>query len=768
MNRTMLRLFGLVVCGVLATTAFAGGPQNVYDYENRVPYVWVPQNWPGGAVPVYTDLGNLGILSNARANQLTEAGWAQWTNVPTSSFAAAVAGDFSSLGLGDITDGSVTDVIGAFNGGGIHVIYDNDGNIMRNFFGVTPTSVLGISNLDFVAADGPEILEAWTVLSGPAVRSNDPNGDAFFGVFTHEFGHALNLAHSQANGATNTNADQPQARDCAAPWTGKPALSQHETMYPSISVTPTGSGAGMGTVDRLDDIAAISDLYPAPGWPQAFGTIRGKILTNDGKEITGVNVIARNVADPFNDVISYLSGQLSKGFAGPDGTFVLRGLTPGASYVIYVDNLISGAFAVPRLLALPGPEEYYNGVMESGNGETDDRCAYTPVAAAAGVETTANISFNKVKGAPTIQFIEAAGIIPTDITPDGSVVVGAIGSSSVFRWSEADGFQNVGGFPSGQPAISDDGSRIAANVKDEIGSTWFGLYENGGWSFLEPVSGVTPCGSGATVTWGSVYDISGDGSTIVGLAYTNGCATGGVRAFKWTEAGGTELLPKYDSPTRAGRANAVNYDGSVIVGWDDASTGNRRGTYWIGGVPQLIQPDPSLPFAGEALDVTRDGRFIVGLNHSRNSWRFSLSGGLEDLGNLAGGRSSGAGSTGDDGAIVTGWTDTFTTRLPAIWTAELGWSNFVQFMNSQGTYAQDIVFLNATASSADGKTITGFGNSIFGQVGWILKAPKAVVCHVSPGHPTDKSHTLDVSFPGGLGDHLAHGDTLGLCQHGGM
>jgi len=29
------------------------------------------------------------------------------------------------------------------------------------------------------------------------------------------------------------------------------------------------------------------------------------------------------------------------------------------------------------------------------------------------------------------------------------------------------------------------------------------------------------------------------------------------------------------------------------------------------------------------------------------------------------------------------------------------------------------------------------------------------------------THNLDVSFPEGLGDHLAHGDTVGLCQHGG-
>jgi len=59
----------LLVAG-LATAAFAGGPIYTYDYENRIPYAWNMSSWPNGQVPVYSDLGTLGVLSNQRATHM--------------------------------------------------------------------------------------------------------------------------------------------------------------------------------------------------------------------------------------------------------------------------------------------------------------------------------------------------------------------------------------------------------------------------------------------------------------------------------------------------------------------------------------------------------------------------------------------------------------------------------------------------------------------------------------------------------------------------
>ena len=135
---------------------------------------------------------------------------------------------------------NIASVIGTFNGGGIHVVYDDDGAILANYFGVPPTAVLGITDIEWVANGSPEVLEAWMVLSGPGVRAEDPSGIGFAGVVTHEMGHALNLAHTQANGAAlpSNLSDPPQPPGCGAPWTGGPDDSQGETMYPYITPEP--------------------------------------------------------------------------------------------------------------------------------------------------------------------------------------------------------------------------------------------------------------------------------------------------------------------------------------------------------------------------------------------------------------------------------------------------------------------------------------------------------------------------------------------------
>ncbi|MGH9870418.1 MAG: hypothetical protein ACREAA_19970 [Candidatus Polarisedimenticolia bacterium] len=763
-----------LLLGAAATTVWAGGPNHTFDYENQIPYAWRMENWPGGAVPVYTDLGNLKnsnpLITNERADQLTVQGWDQWNNVATSSFQAQVMGDFSLIGLGDINRTNALSVLGAFNGGGVHVIYDTDGQILQNVLGIF--GALGVTSIEWVEDDGPEILEAWVILNGNSVRTTDINGLGFAGVFTHEFGHAVNLGHSQANGAAFGFSDPSRPRDCAAPWTVGPAAPQIETMYPFIDHNPTGSGAGMASVDRIDDIAAISNLYPEPGWPDSHGTIRGKVFLSDEEtEVTAVNVIARNISDPFNDFASYISGQVSKGQVGPDGSFELNGLTAGAQYVLYADNLVQGAFNVPRLLVLPGPEEYYNGVNESGDGEDDDRCAWTTVTAATAVPATVDIALNKVKGAPVFRVLPPQ-VLPHDMTPDGGVIVGGAGSQ-VFRWTDEGGLTLLGGDMSagGQVSVSDDGLRIAGMTRDPNNILAWALHENGAWTVLprRPES-VAHCGG----NWGIVMDMSGDGSTIVGGTWGNGCATAGFRATKWTAAGGTVALAKYpDSPTRASRANAVNFDGTIFGGWDDHITGFRRGAYWMNGVVNVFEPNPSaVNIHGETLKSNSAGTILVGTNGTnlKGGWRYFTSTGVMEILSVNNGptdRQGSAAALSEDGEVITGWNMTTSTRIPTIWTSALGWFDFNLFLKSQGTSTEGIGISNALAVSADGRRIAGGAASLFGNLGWILDTPKSVLCHRPPDHPGGKTITIDVTFPQGVPDHLAHGDTFGMCQHGG-
>ena len=94
-------------------------------------------------VRVYTDLGKLGALDSQAIGAQVANAFAQWTNVETADFEATIVGDFSAIGLPDIVAQNATSVIGKDNGGGIHVIYDDDGSILKNVLGADD-SVLGM------------------------------------------------------------------------------------------------------------------------------------------------------------------------------------------------------------------------------------------------------------------------------------------------------------------------------------------------------------------------------------------------------------------------------------------------------------------------------------------------------------------------------------------------------------------------------------------------------------------------------------------------
>jgi len=808
--KTMMRLLGAtLIVGVAATTAFAGGFNYMFDPVNKIPYRWHLENWPNGAVPVHTDLGGLGLMDNTMTTNWVIGALAQWTNLPTSSYKAEVVGTVADFGLGDITPANADQVFpNHYNGGGITVVYDYDGHIFADYLGFNPYTIAGIALPEFVAPGTDELLEYTLFLNGFVQYFNDYDGRAYSGIITHELGHCANLAHSQVNGAVFRQGDPPLPYGCTTvPYPGLPTRQQIETMYPFIDQQITGTGEFIFTVDKLDDIAAISDLYPEPGWPQNYGTIQGtiksltKILGNGGGptvQVGSVNVIARNVADPFNDFTSIVSGGLTRGEAGPDGTFALHGLTPGAQYVVYVDNLAAGAFPYPRLETLPGPEEWYNGALESGDGTTDDRCAWTPVPVAAGTTATADITFNRVKGAPTWTLFDFLGV-PRSMTPDGSTMVGTIStsSSSYFLWSVTGGYQEIGGFANigGMPAISDDGSKVAGNFM-ENGVVKWALWDRSTqtWTTLPPPP-TTPqspaCASVAEVNhvqvfvpnYGAVWGISGDGSTVVGntpqLNSFGTCRR--FRATKWTAAGGSVVLPKAapDNNTQTSRGNWASYDGSIIAGYDESPV--RSGAYWVNGVEHFVQGTPIATLAnyyGECAQITRDGSVIVGgtgynspppASYTGGAYKhFTADGHNEIIGttNDPNRINSTAYRTEDAAEVVGGFDRIATGDVTKFWTNEVGWVELEGFLNAQGTYLDGPAIGFIQGMSADGTIWAGSAVTASGTFPYRVEIPKAIVCHKAPGS-TQAPKNLDVTFPGGLADHLAHGDTLGLCQSGG-
>src|SRR4030095_5491966 len=293
-------IISTIIFAIIAVVSInAAGPLMMWSKPDRIPYRWDLST----PVKVYTDSGPFEVVPPQYTpipNEVADAAVAfsigQWNDVESSSFQAEIAGDFNSIGLPDLNSPANAGlVIGPDNGGGVHVIYDANGSIMAQYLGV-PTSVLGIAQPEWADETTGVITESWVIVNSTQRWVGDDQLQNFRAVFTHEFGHAINLAHSQTNGAIQQYADSKGPLSCGTtlPYSTAITLNDRETMYPFLNVRPgTGNGLQMSTVNVSDDKTSVSNLYPAPGYPETHGSITGRILKTEQSEgLTGINVIA--------------------------------------------------------------------------------------------------------------------------------------------------------------------------------------------------------------------------------------------------------------------------------------------------------------------------------------------------------------------------------------------------------------------------------------------------------------------------------------------
>jgi len=767
----------IACCFALTSVAFAGGPllvdpatKSAYHYDTSQP------------IPVYYDLGNLGIVTDYSTNpptlvtfdntvgkNLVTKGYADWSAIKTSSMRANVIGDFSKIGLPDIDSTNVTDIIGTSNGRGIYVIFDADGSIMQNFFGVGP-NVLGISSPQFSITGTTIITESWTVLNGTAIDPADPNAQYFQGVATHEFGHSLGTAHTQTNGAAYFYNDNVGPNSCSVlPYPRGLTSADVETMYPYIDPTAfTGTGMAQANIHTTDTIASFSDLYPGPGWTNAYGTITGKVFDVDGKtELTGVNVIARNLANPYVDSTSALTGQMTQGLLGPDGSYTLHGLKPGAKYVVYVDAITAGGFPTPPLWFLPSAERFWNGNTST---TSYNPCTYTPITASPAVSTKANITFARVPGAPLLYQL-GYGAFVGGLSGDGSIAVGGYDRGGpLFRWTANQGVQsmNVAGV-GGVVSISRNGRYMSSNLLDVNSDTDIGAYR---WDAKNGWLRVRPNGSCGTDT-NSNFAVDNNGS-VYGLTY-NTCTD--YKGFRWipnTALGSIEYPSSFkrsDGKWANSRIDQVSADGSIAVGWQEAEWGGWLGSVWHNGKPELIT-DANGDSVSEAFTVSGDGATIAGqlfdgqFPFDGSGWRRDTNSTtlqyVQPLNSDASPLNPYALS--GDGSVMTGFSGSpwFSIQpLPFIWTKELGAVSLDDFVKHQGTAMEQWSSLwSPGAISDDGGTIAGTGLGFQYYGGWVLDLHKVFVCHGTPG---SKPQTISVAFPAAFDQHLADGDIPGRC-----
>jgi hypothetical protein len=387
---TLKRIAFLMLAPILvAGPSYAGGP--LAKCDDGVPFLW-PN---GGRNIVWNpDLGDLGNLTKTEADTFVGNSFTQWQNAATATISyvqgANLAVNVDETNFLPFFDAPAPDGLSA-------IVYDDSGAIFELLFG-EDSGVLGFAGPEFGDPATCTITEGYAFLNGPEFDPADPN--TALSIMVHEFGHFSNLAHSQTNGGIllglalgTPEPSGPAPSNTFGTLTVVDFADNEyvETMYPFFF----GPQFGTESLGR-DDLTSISRLYPEPTYFATTASLAGSIFSPNGStRLSGVNVIARNVSNPFLDSVSALSGDFTDATdpatSAVVGTYRFTGLTPGAQYAVFVDEILQGGFSTtPR--NLPGPEEFHSGAAESNS---DAPGTFTAVSAAAGATRTGvNVIFN--------------------------------------------------------------------------------------------------------------------------------------------------------------------------------------------------------------------------------------------------------------------------------------------------------------------------------------------------------------------------------------
>ena len=380
----------------------------------------------------------------------------------------------------------------------------------------------------------------------------------------------------------------------------------------------------------------------------------------------------------------------------------------------------------------------------------------------------------------TFEYIFDGGY-PLAVSDDGSVIAGNDLSFTSFRWTEATGMvslgrrQMVGG--GGKPGMSADGTRIAYGIGSLDSSyTTQGLWTLGsGWQELMPPA--PPDGGTQDGTYGSAWNLSGDGNTVVGLYNRPGVGKR-AHASKWTQATGVVDLGGCTSG-QASRANGVNHDASVIVGWVEMPQGYWRPAAWVDGSLVLltdVYEVPGIPVGvGEGRATSPSGDIIVGFARDEASnqraaamWTRTngVFGPVQILGWVDGSEPGGYGinipyAVSAHGKIVVGYCSfdgsPFSTT-GFVWTASTGVIDVNQWLANNGILVDpNFTIQSLTAMTPDGVQIFGYGQMLvppYTRRAFRITAPnmtdvapsRIVGIALSPPQPNPSSSATQIAF----------------------
>lgn len=287
--------------------------------------------------------------------------------------------------------------------------------------------------------------------------------------------------------------------------------------------------------------------------------------------------------------------------------------------------------------------------------------------------------------------------------------------------------------------IGGTGGNLYYKREIELSGYGAGIYdvESGEWTAM-PCTGYLSGGSAS-----SADDISGDGTTIVGSVYdavdVNGVSTVVCNGGVWNNGDMTVLENKFADKGRAAKAVKTNYDGSVIVGWQDlygpwmATVWRRQGdgTYnrqTILAEEGLTEDDVNWNDIDETFSktigmcnaVSSDGKIIGGRSNSSNfafdgAWLWSEEKGLQRITDS----DDMVYDMTNDGSFVVGQVGTGASSW--VWTEAGGkveLNSYVQ--NTLGIDLQGHTLCGVYDLSPNGRYITGWCMKGYGKFAYVI------------------------------------------------